>query len=101
MKVKIFKPTRSVMQSGLGKTQSWVLECEPVSKRTPEDLMGWCQSDDTLSQVSLSFSTKEAAIAHAEKQGWDYTVAVERVKKVRPRSYMDNFRYFPVSDEKA
>lgn len=99
MNVRIFKPSKSAMQSGLGKTQNWVLEYEPLTKRTPEPLMGWSQSDDTLNQVRLNFPSAEAAIAHATAQGWDYTVANERVKKVQPRNYGDNFRYIPPPSE--
>ena len=62
--------------------------------------MGWSQSKDTLAQVRLKFDTKEAAIAHAEKQGWEYAVSVERPKKIKPRNYMDNFRYIPDGDGK-
>lgn len=101
MKVRIFKPSRSTMQSGLGKTQKWVLESEPVTKRTLEPLMNWSQSDDTLNQIKLSFPSREAAIAHAQKQGWEYSVAPERVKKIRPRNYMDNFRYIPSEEDRV
>ena len=101
MKVRIYKPSRSAMQSGMGKAQNWVLEVEPVTKRSPEPLMGWAQSKDTLNQIKLTFATKEAAIAHAELQGWEYAVAVTRDRKTRPRSYMDNFKYIPAEDDRA
>lgn len=58
--------------------------------------MGWVSSEDTLNQVKLKFSSKQEAVAYAEKRGWEYTVAVDRERKVRPRSYMDNFKYIPV-----
>ena len=61
--------------------------------------MGWTSSEDTLNQVRLKFPTREEAIAHAERQGWDYTVTVERERKVLPRSYMDNFKYVPPTEE--
>ena len=99
-KVRIYKPSRSSMTSGLRKTQKWMLEYAPVSKRSPEPLMGWSQADDTLNQVKLSFSTKEAAIAHAEAQGWEYNVAVDKTRIVKPRNFMDNFKYVPSEDGK-
>ena len=101
MKVRIYKPSASAMQSGTARTNKWVLEMEPQSKRSPEPLMGWAQSKDTLAQIRLTFDTKEAAIEHAKMQDWDYTVAVSREKKVKPRSYMDNFKYFPAEEEGA
>ncbi len=88
------------MQSGVNNTRHWVLEHEQYTKRSPEPLMGWSQSDDTFNQVKLTFPSKEAAIAHAEKQGWDYSVAIDKVKKVKPRSYMDNFKYVPDKESK-
>lgn len=101
MNVKIFKPSASAMSSGLGKTKKWVLEYEPASKRSPEPLMGWSQSNDTLNQVRLKFDTSEDAVAYAQNQGWGYTVASEKKKKSRPRSYMDNFKYVPPKEEGA
>jgi len=95
MKVLIYSPSKSTMQSGHSKSQSWVIEYEKVSAKNPEPLMGWSSSDDTLGQVKIKFSTKEAAIAHAEREGWDYTVAVNQARKVKPRNYMDNFKYIP------
>lgn len=84
----------------MGKTQNWVLEYEPLTKRSPEPLMGWSQSHDTLNQVKMVFPSLDAAVAHAEKQGWAYSVAVEKPKKIKPRSYMDNFRYIPDEEGK-
>ena len=101
LKVRIYQPARSSMTSGLAKTRQWVLEYEPVTKRTPEPLMGWSQSMDTYNQIRLKFPTKQAAIAHAEKQGWNYVVQVDKTKIVKPRSYMDNFKYIPASDDAA
>ncbi|MEM6811976.1 MAG: ETC complex I subunit [Pseudomonadota bacterium] len=95
MKVRIYKPAKNTMQSGLRKTKDWVLEYQSNSQKKPEPLMGWISSDDTLNQVQLKFPTKEAAIAHAEEEGWEYTVSTAQERKVKPRSYMDNFKYFP------
>lgn len=88
------------MQSGRGKAQQWVIEAVTTSKRQPEPLMGWVSSEDTLNQIFIRrFNSTEEAIAHAEREGWDYTVAAAQERKVRPRSYMDNFKYIPPSKE--
>lgn len=86
------------MQSGHRKTQQWVLEYEATSKRQPEPLMGWTSSEDTLNQVHLKFDTREEAIEHAERQGWEYSVQVEQKRKVKPRNYGDNFHYIPAEE---
>lgn len=98
MKVRIYKPSKTAMQSIHAKEKRWRLDGISASTKSPEPLMGWISSDDTLNQISLKFATKEAAIAHAEKQGWAYTVTVERDRRVKPRSYMDNFKYVPPAE---
>jgi hypothetical protein len=57
--------------------------------------MGWVSSDDTLNQVRLKFDSAEDAISYAQGKGWEYSVQVAQERKVRPRNYMDNFKYIP------
>ena len=83
------------MQSGLANTSEWVLEYELETPRRPEPLMGWVAAGDTLNQVRMKFITKEAAIAFAEREGLDYTVNETHIRKVKPQSYIDNFKYQP------
>lgn len=93
--VKIYQPAKSTMQSGRGKTAFWLLEYELESKRTPEPLMGWVASKDTLNQVRMRFETKEEAVAFAEKNGWAAQIAEPQARKLKGRTYMDNFKYIP------
>ncbi len=86
------------MQSGRAKTEHWVLECESLSRRHPEPLMGWTASADTLNQVRIKFSSKEEAVAFAKKKGWTYTLQKSHRRKIVPRNYGDNFRYIPPED---
>ncbi len=101
MDVRIYRPTKSTMQSGRAKAGSWVLEYELKTARRPEELMGWTSSGDTLNQVKLMFPTDVEAIAYAVKKGWGYTVAVESVRKLTPRNYVDNFKYIPPDEASA
>ncbi len=98
MEVRIYRPSKSAMQSGRSKAESWVLEYELKSARHPETLMGWTSSDDTLNQVKLSFPTMEDAVAYALKKGWGYTVQPAHERIIRPRNYVDNFKYVPLED---
>ena len=91
IKAKIYKPTKSTMQSGRGKTDKWLLEYERQAPLGPESLMGWTSSGDTLNQVRLKFDTLEQAIARAQKEGFDYTVQKPHERRVKPRNYSDNF----------
>ncbi|MFM2043254.1 MAG: hypothetical protein RLY86_1830 [Pseudomonadota bacterium] len=92
MKVRIYQPSKTAMQSGRAKTQNWVLEYEIETPRRPEPLMGWISSGDTLNQVRLGFPSKEEAVAFAEKKGWAFDVAETQARRVVPKSYADNFR---------
>jgi hypothetical protein len=91
MDVRIFKPTKTAMQSGRGKLRDWVMEFEPGARITPDPLMGWSGSTDTRAQVQLRFASAEEAVAHAEKNGWTYTVQQPKQRQIRPKAYADNF----------
>lgn len=101
MDVRIYRPSKSAMQSGRAKAQDWMLEYELKTQRHPEGLMGWTSSGDALNQVRLSFPTQGEAIAYATKKGWGYTVQPAQERIVRPRNYVDNFKYVPAEDESA
>ena len=101
MKARIYKPSKTAMQSGSAKTEFWLLEYESPSQRMPETLMGWTSSGDTLNQVKMKFSTQEEAIAFAEKKGIAYTVAKNHQKRIKPRNYADNHVYKAVDETKA
>ena len=92
MKVRIFKPAKTAMQSGVGKTREWLLESEPMPKFV-DPLMGWTASRDTMQQVQLTFATLDEAKAHAEKNGWQYTVEMPHARAIRPKAYADNFAF--------
>ncbi len=66
-KAKIYIPTKSSMQSGLGKIDKWVLEFETINTGI-NPLMGWESSSDTLSEIKLEFSSKELAVEYAKKK---------------------------------
>jgi hypothetical protein len=95
LRARISKPSRTAMQSGRGRTDQWVLEYETLSPRRPENLMGWTSSGDTLNQVKLKFNTLEEAVSFAEEKGLAYTVLPDQERVVRPRNYVDNFKYIP------
>ncbi len=91
MDVRIYKPAKTATQSGRAKTGRWVLEHAPRGQRAVDSLMGWTGSDDTAQQVSLTFATKQQAIAYARRRGFAYVVDEPQSSTVRPKSYADNF----------
>lgn len=70
----IYRPSRSVMTSGLANTCHWVLEFEPRSREFIDPLTGWTGGKDPLRHVRLSFPDREAAIAYAQREGLPFSV---------------------------
>ena len=89
-KAKIFKPSKTAMQSGLAKSDKWVIEYI-TDKPGVNPLMGWESSTDTLSELKLEFSSKEKAIGYAKKNKIEYEVIEEKKRKIIKKSYSDNF----------
>lgn len=50
-------------------------------------------SGDPLSNLQLSFASKEDAIAFCEKHGWEYSVSEPVAKVSRVKSYGVNFSW--------
>ena len=93
MTARIYRPTKTAMQSGTANARKWVLEFEPAAGRAVDRLMGWTGSPDTDQQVRLSFPDRAAAVAFAERGGLDYQVSEPQESKPRIKAYADNFRY--------
>ena len=93
MLARIYKPSKTTMQSGKAKFEQWVLEFERASARKPDPLMGWSSSNDTQSQVVLKFDTQEEAVAYAQKHGIPFRLHPPKEKRRIIRAYADNFSY--------
>jgi hypothetical protein len=93
MVARIYKPTRTAMQSGLAKTRDWLLVFEPETARQVEPLMGWTASSDMKQQVRLQFATKEEAVAYCDRHGIAYRVYEPKEPARRKIAYADNFGY--------
>tara|TARA_R110002096_G_scaffold14582_5_gene50730 strand:+ start:48090 stop:48401 length:312 start_codon:yes stop_codon:yes gene_type:complete len=93
MSARIYQPARNAMQSGQGKTKTWILEFVPAQAREVDPLMGWTSSNDMDSQVKLTFESKDEAIAYATLRGLAYSVAEPKPRKhvIRNGGYGDNF----------
>ena len=78
------------MQSGLGKSNKWVLEYE-TKDPTKNPLMGWESSSDTFTEIKLTFNTKELAINYAKKKKIDFEIIEPKKRKTVKKSYADNF----------
>ena len=78
------------MQSGLAKTNKWILEFK-TKNPTKYPLMGWESSSDTYSALKLEFSSKELAVNYAKKKKIDFELIEPRKRKTVKKSYADNF----------
>ena len=78
------------MQSGSRNTKKWLLEFDTLNTGI-NPLMGWETSKDTMSEVKLSFFTKEQAVNYAKKNNISYYVVEPQKRKIIKKSYTDNF----------
>jgi NADH dehydrogenase (ubiquinone) Fe-S protein 4 len=89
-KAKIYIPTKNSMQSGLGKSDKWIIEFETKNSGI-NPLMGWETSSDTLSELNLEFATKNLAIEYAKKNKIDFEIIEPQKRKIIKKSYAENF----------
>ncbi len=92
MTARIFRPSKTAMQSGKAKTNRWILEYEPEVPRSIDPLMGYTVSSDMKSQIRLEFESLEAAKAYAARNGIPCKVQMPQDASRRPMAYADNFR---------
>lgn len=92
MKVKIYKPTKSTMQSGRAKNKKWLMiPFEENNTRKINPLMGWTSSDNTTTQLKFFFNSKETAIEYAKSEAFEYEVVEPNDATIKQKSYAENF----------
>ena len=89
-KAKIYKPTKTAMQSGTKKFDKWVIEFI-TDQPGINPLMGWESSTGTSSELKLEFSSKELAVDYAKKNKINFEIIEPKLRKVIKKSYADNF----------
>ena len=89
-KAKIYKPSKTAMQSGIKKFDKWIIEFI-TEKPGINPLMGWESSTDTNSEIKLEFSSKELAIEYAKKNKINFELIEPKIRKIIKKSYADNF----------
>ena len=93
MEARIYQPAKNAMQSGRANTRKWIFEYEPEEAKQPDSLMGWAGSGDMRGQLRLKFDSKEDAISYAQRHGIAFQVKDPKLRRVRPKSYADNFKF--------
>jgi hypothetical protein len=93
MSARIYKPAKTAMQSGIAKSNDWVVVFDQEEPRQVEPLMGWTSSGDMRQQLRLRFASKEEAVAYCERHGIAYQVFEDKPVPRRTMSYADNFAF--------
>lgn len=89
---RISELERKTTQSGKATAGLWQLEFERREALRPDPLTGWAGSGDTKPQVRMTFESKDAAIAYAERHSLAYHLVPARPVKLKIQAYADNFR---------
>ena len=89
-KAKIYKPTKTAMQSGKRNTKNWFLEFDTLNTGI-NPLTGWESSVDTMSEVKLEFSSKDEAVNYAKKNNISFYLVEPQERKIIKKNYADNF----------
>mmetsp|Transcript_10208 Transcript_10208/g.20595 ORF Transcript_10208/g.20595 Transcript_10208/m.20595 type:complete len:156 (-) Transcript_10208:3019-3486(-) len=89
-KLIIYRPGRMATQQGRGgKTKTWLAKFEKFEgkDRWINPLMGWTSTGDPLSNAALQFTTREAAVEFAQRNGYRFVVE-------EPEDERENLRNF-------
>tara|TARA_Y100000590_G_scaffold320937_1_gene363338 strand:+ start:266 stop:547 length:282 start_codon:yes stop_codon:yes gene_type:complete len=89
-KAKIYKPSKSAMQSGNNKSNKWIIEFF-TDQPGINPLMGWESSTDTYTELKLEFINKDRAIEYAKKNKIEFELIESKSRKINKKSYADNF----------
>ena len=89
---RISELERKTTQSGKANAGLWLLEFEREDPLRPDPLTGWNGSSDTKPQVRLTFDSKEAAIAYAERRALKFHLVPAPPVRLKIQAYADNFR---------
>jgi hypothetical protein len=89
---RISQLERRATQSGKANAGLWQLEFERSEPLRADPLTGWNGSGDTNTQVRITFTTCEEAVAFATRLGHDYHLVPPTSVKLKLQAYADNFR---------
>lgn len=92
LKYKIYKKSKSAMQSGIKNTKKWYLESMEINERSLNLSFDWSSSKNIEDQIKISFNDLQSAVDFAEKNNLDYQVFVPNQSNQILKSYSDNFK---------
>ncbi len=92
LKYKIYKKSKSAMQSGTKSTRKWYLESMVISERSQNLSFDWSSPKNIEDQIKLSFDDLKSALNFAEKNNLDYEVFLPNQSNQVIKSYSNNFK---------
>ena len=92
MVARIFKPSKSAMQSGLNNTKKWCLEPLSITPKKRNSVFSWTSVNGTQDQIKIFFNTLEEAVYFAKKNKVNYQVFKPNEKIIKIKSYANNFK---------
>ena len=87
----IFQPSKSAMQSGLGKSEKWCLSNSTANESFINSVFCWTGSSNSERNLTLFFDTLESAVRYAESKSFKFDVIEPKKRKVIKKSYSRNF----------
>lgn len=93
MIARIYRPCKTAMQSGRGKSKIWCLEYAAQSARTIDPLMGYTSTQDALAQIRLEFNSLQEAEHYAKAHNIEYRVHMPHERTLKRACYPDNFAH--------
>ena len=87
----IFQPSKSAMQSGIGKSDKWCLSNSVANKSFINSIFCWTGSSNSEKNLTLFFDSLESAVRYAESRKFDFEVIETKKRKIIKKSYSSNF----------
>ncbi len=87
----IFQPSKSAMQSGMGKSDKWCLSNLIANESFINSIFCWTGSSNSEKNLTLFFDTLESAVRYAESKSFKFDVIEPKKRKIIKKSYSRNF----------
>ncbi len=90
MKAILYKLEKSAMQSGVAKSETWVVR--PIAQEKiyfQYQPARWPGANSTIKQQVLTFCTKQSAIEYCKNHNILYTEILNHSKIITPKSYTE------------
>ncbi len=86
--VRIYKPSRNIMQSAPLAEDKWVVVSNKIEAKASDPLMGWTSSSSQAADaIKMFFESLEEARQYCDKNGLSYSVIEPQKRKVNIHPY--------------